>query len=217
MALGAGCVAPSEDVEAASEGALADAEDGGAGKDESSPSGAGDEGAIVAPYGDDDVATALKMRWSLEGREAVEGLQAELRIAPSNPNGKFELQAYAPLAQADVTGKGLVVYFGKGQEVVGTRTYDCAANEAIVVLVQKDGSKAMTAVSAAGGGPRQRSCKVVVDQATELVGSPGWPSDARHVSFKRVTGHVEAELGPRDDGQAPVVFVRAAFAAIFAE
>lgn len=31
-------------------------------------------------------------------------------------------------------------------------------------------------------------------------------------SFRRVTGRIEAELGPRDDASGPVTTVRAAFA-----
>jgi hypothetical protein len=67
----------------------------------------------------------------------------------------------------------------------------------------------MTAVAS---GP-SRACKVIVDEAREMVvkGSVV-PAPAGVRSLRLVTGRIEAQVGPRDDASGAVMTVRAAFA-----
>lgn len=143
------------------------------------------------------------MRWSLDGAPIVEGVKVTLE--PSyDGDRRSRLTGATP-----VHGDRPVVYteFGRGAAVVEVGTYDCAASHAVVLVVRADGTKVMTPVAA---GP-SRSCKVIVDQATE-VPPPPWDPGRIPGSSRRVTGHIEAEVGPRDDAHGPITTVTAAFA-----
>jgi hypothetical protein len=159
----------------------------------------------VSAYTDADVGTKTLMRWSLDGGAVVEGVEVKGETTTS-VDRRFRLTG-ATL----VLGGRPVVYaeFGRGAALVEVGTYDCASAEAVVVVLRADGTKVMTAVA---GGP-SRACKVIVDEAREMVvkGSVV-PAPAGVRSFRRVTGRIEAQVGPRDDASGAVMTVRAAFA-----
>ncbi len=159
----------------------------------------------VAAYTDADVDTTSRMRWSIDGGAVVEGIQVKGETTTSDAH-RFRLTGATP-----VLGGRPVVYteFGRGAALVEVGTYDCAAAQAVVLVLRADGTKVMTAIA----GAPSRPCKVIVDEAKEMVitGTPvPIPSGVR--SLRRVTGHIEAEVGPRDDASGATMTVRAAFA-----
>jgi hypothetical protein len=176
--------------------------DGGEGGDASADAPAS---VSVPAYTDADVGTKTLMRWSIDGGAVVEGIEVKEETTTSDDR-RFRLTGATP-----VLGGRPVVYteLGRGPALIEVGTYDCASAQAVVLVIRADGTKVMTAVA----GAPSRPCKVIVDEAKEMVvrGSIV-PVPAGVRSFRRVTGRIEAEVGPRDDASGPVMTVRAAFA-----
>ena len=159
----------------------------------------------VASYTDADVSATPRMRWSIDGGAVVEGIEVKDETTTTDAR-RFRLTGATP-----VLGGRPVVYteFGRGPALVEVGTYDCAAAQAVVLVLRADNTKVMAAVA---GGP-SRPCKVIVDEAKELVitGTPV-PVPAGVRSLRRVTGHIDAQVGPRDDANGATMTVHVAFA-----
>ncbi len=174
----------------------------------------------VPSYAAADATLPAKIRWSVDGKSLVEGLQPKLEIVYPTPtiDRRFQIQGAAP-ASAD-GDRGVFFEFGRGPAFVEPGVYDCAAFEAVVVLVHADDGRSMTAVapSEAGVSP-QRACTVTIEQAPEFdyshVTLPYGTS--KPLSNRAVTGRVEADVGSREDASSPIHHVSAAFAATFIE
>lgn len=195
-------------------GADADVDPGAAAQEANYTSDAGDAGDAgdasdaapsspveVGAFTLADVGPTPKLRFSYDGSAAVDAIQTEWVTAISGTDRRFRLQGATPVAG----GKPVfAMEFGRGAALIEKTTYDCASTQAVVVIVDRDGTKKITAVQ---GGP-QRACKVVIDDLREAprlspTAKPTW----------HVVGHVEADVGPREDAAAPAKSVRATFAA----
>ena len=183
-----------------------DAGEGGVSADADAARDADAPATVSVPgYADADVGTTPRMRWSIDGGPIVEGIEVKEETTASDDR-RFRLTGATP-----ILGGRPVVYteFGRGAALIEVGTYDCASAQAVVLVLRADGTKVMTAVA---GGP-SRPCKVIVDAAKEMVitGTPV-PVPAGVRSLRRVTGHIEAEVGPRDDANGATMTVRIAFA-----
>jgi hypothetical protein len=174
----------------------------------------------AGPDGDTEVpayASAepkAQLRWTLGSSAVAESLQTKLTIDREGQR-RFKLEG---AIAADTTGSGrrLYIEFGSGAAYVAPGTYSCEALQAAVVVFQQDDSKLMTPLE----GGATRACTVTIDQAAEQVGTPAWQQanlNRDTLSWRPVTGRVEAEVGPRADPTVPASTLRASFAAIFDE
>lgn len=149
-----------------------------------------------------DVASKPKLRFSFAGSAPVDAYEPEWTTVISGTDRRFQLQGATP-----GPGGKPVFYmeFGRGPAVIEMTTYDCASMQALVLVVDTEGKKQLTVVD----GGAQRACRVVVDDVQTV--QPTTSPTAR--PYYKVIGHVEAEVGPREDGAAPAKSVRATFAA----
>jgi hypothetical protein len=151
----------------------------------------------------DTNGTTAKLRFSYDGSAPVDAIQAEWTTVVSGTDRRFQLQGGTPGA----AGGRPVFYaeFGRGAAIIEKSTYDCASNQAVVLVIDESEKKNLTVVQ----GGAQRACKVVIDdlKVVQPTTSP------RAKPFYEVIGHVEAEVGPREDASAPTKSVRATFAA----
>lgn len=200
------CGAASEDVTAGeSEVISAPADAGGTTEAAAADADAGPEAsapAELAPY--TEYSVEPKLRWSIDGAPVTEGFNAELAEIASLPH-RYRLQALTP-----TPGGKPAVYleFGRGEDIA-VGDYDCAKNEAVVVVVEADGTKKMTAIAQAPSRP----CNVHIDAAEPFPELPGMPAP-KNPHMKRVLGRFDAVVGLREDAEAPTRTLRGAFAMI---
>jgi len=196
LSLVAGCAAAESSASSSSN--LDEATDGGAdgGADAAAPAAP----LAVTPYAQSDASLASpKARWSLDGQPVGESLQTQFEAVNGSVARRFRLAAaFAPKT-------GLQLEFGHGADLVMPGVYDCKTLDAVVALVLPDGSEPLTVIGNTG---TQRSCTVTVDTAVEQLARP----NAVTRSSKLVTGHFDAEVGPRDDGSVISHRVSGAFA-----
>jgi len=173
-----------------------------------SEGGAGDTSDAAAPVADvapfviaDANSTKPKLRFSVDGAPAVDAYQPEWTTVISGAVHRFKLQGATP-----VQGGKPVFYveLGRGAAFIEKGTYDCAASEALVLIIDTDGAKKMTLVD----GAPSRACKVVIDEAVDFEVTAG----VRPRSARKVLGHVEATVGDRANGASPTKSIRATFA-----
>lgn len=173
----------------------------------------------VPSYAAADATLPAKIRWSVDGKSLVEGLQSKVEIVravPSAPtNRRFKLQAVAPASAGD---RGVVFEFGRGAAFVEPGVYECAHFEVVVQLIHADGSRDMTVLAPTEAGVTPpRACTVTIEQALEFDYSLAPVEITKPASNRAVTGRVEADVGSRDDASSPTHHISAAFAAAFIE
>lgn len=185
---------------ASRESNLTSAGDGGTERTEQSVDTAA---SVVAPYTDTNQSVQLptQLRFGIGGEPSTDAVQVTWTLAGGDR--RFQIQGLTP-AKGGVPM--LYAEFGRGKAPIESGVYDCAADEAVIVLVEATG-KLMTAVA---GGP-QRACRVIIEQAILE------PYSTQDHSFRRVLGRIEAEVGPRDDAQGATKSIRAAFATMVNE
>lgn len=181
-------------------------DDPAVGADESdfTSDGEDDGSGGITPFDLSEVVVGTpKLRFSYDDAPAVDALQVTWTTILSGVDRRFQLQGATPVAGGKPV---LYLEFGRGAAPIEKGVYDCAKNEAAVVIVESENVKKLTVVA----GAPQRSCKVVIDDVREKGDNA---TSGRKTSYFDVVGHVEAEVGPREDASAPTKPVRAAFAA----
>lgn len=149
-----------------------------------------------------DVASTPKLRFSHAGATPVDAAQTKWTTAVAGTDRRFELVGAIPVAQSKLL---VLVQFGRGAAPIEKTTYDCATKQAVVMVSTPDGKKSFTAID----GAPQRVCRVVIDDLRVVQ-----PTNAVLAKpYHEVVGHVEAQVGPREDGHAQATELRATFAA----